>query len=345
MRFLITVQLLTVPNQPSVEGSATRDNEADPTSPQAIITHINDPLLKIQFDADVKIAAAETQCLDATTIAERTSAREMVRRFPNEVVCLIWRAHIDNGLAQLRVRTGYAKVDDTEVDSEGKRRTTSHFKLEYDEELHRVTEKPINLIFSTSLTNDPHLFRDFFLEAARLVTFHFKSTTAITQFAKVLRRYFLPKTLPGGIRLSVNLFSGEEYIPMSDWASTLFAHGIKFEAHEHVEDYVNAVRILAADIDPSSSRGVTTELTLHRPWRDYDYLRGVTAPLRDNKDNVRVRLPQPYLRAWAQIEDPQLHIALAIVSVMGTRMEKRQDEFTHSQAERLVRYGCRGFKG
>lgn len=334
--------------QPPKKATARGSKARPPATPQApapkvITPEAIPPSTAEQDEADGKTTAAETEHLDATTRTARAGFFQRIKLLPAHLRKMIWQVHVEHHVHP-QTRAGYVTVDDTADDGMGQVTAAGKVKLEYEDRYSRVTMTPVDFVFGTTLTNNPALFRQWFSEAANMITFDFGSATAITRFARVLRRYFLPGTLPGGIRVSFTLFSGAEFRGMSDWGRLTLAHGNDFKAHEHVLQYTNAVQSIVADINPNADAGVTTDLQIRRPWRDYGYLRGATASLRSNKGKVEIRLPS--LAAWEDsIEDPHLHMALTIVSVQGMRMNKRQDTFTDAAAERLVDVGCRGFKG
>ncbi|ENH69720.1 hypothetical protein FOC1_g10012078 [Fusarium oxysporum f. sp. cubense race 1] len=60
---------------------------------------------------------------------------------------------------------------------------------------------------------------------------------------------------------------------LNGWDRTDQAHGNYTNAHDHVEDWVDAV------LNVSTDKGI--ELHFCRPWRNFGYLSGVAAPLRD----------------------------------------------------------------
>ncbi len=143
--------------------------------------------------------------------------------------------------------------------------------------------------------------------------------------------YVLPR-----ICIAIPLFS-PRHLPtaarLSNWAQVGKVHGYTERAYEHVKDWMDALQILAGN--------VVVEVTVHRPWRDYRSLRGVTSLLRENEGKVEVRVAQ---RAWLRIPNPEFHVGLTVAALEGISMA-RQSSITADEAKELCDHGCRGFRG
>lgn len=71
---------------------------------------------------------------------------------------------------------------------------------------------------------------------------------------------------------------------LNGWDTEPHAHGSYTGAHNHVRDRVAAVLSVSTDM------GI--EFHLCRPWRDFGFLNGATAPLRDAGYDLSVTLEE-----------------------------------------------------
>lgn len=302
-----------------------------------------------QQTADNKVIDAETQHLDQETIAQREAVLSFISNLPSKLQLMVWQTHaVQHSRFLVGERTGYASVDYTAKDETGKVTGTKKVLITSTSDVAMFALRPVDYVFSTSLTNNPQAFRHWFAAAVNKVIFRFDSPRQIVQFATLLGRYFLPQEVPARIRLHLELFSSPtQFINMDTWSQLEMAHGDDMKAHEHVREWVEAVQILVACTNPEADDSVTVVVGFRRHWRDYRNLRGAMGLLRERNCEVKVRLANQATDKgmWASCPDPDFHVALTILSVHGTRMAERQDAITFAEAKLLVDFGCTGFRG
>ncbi|EWZ42687.1 hypothetical protein FOZG_07529 [Fusarium oxysporum Fo47] len=108
-------------------------------------------------------------------------------------------------------------------------------------------------------------------------TFQFNSSSTLRLFAELFYTHFenysgfMPRVDAKILVFESASFPGAPVL--NRWNRTDQAHGDYTNAHDHVEDWVDAV------LNVSTDMGI--ELHFCRPWRNFGYLSGVTAPLRD----------------------------------------------------------------
>ncbi|EXK33210.1 hypothetical protein FOMG_11958 [Fusarium oxysporum f. sp. melonis 26406] len=108
-------------------------------------------------------------------------------------------------------------------------------------------------------------------------TFQFNSISTLRLFAELFYTHFenysgfMPRVDAKILVFESASFPGAPVL--NRWNRTDQAHGDYTNAHDHVEDWVGAV------LNVSTDMGI--ELHFCRPWRNFSYLSGVTAPLRD----------------------------------------------------------------
>ncbi|KAM0087170.1 hypothetical protein ACKRZS_000710 [Fusarium odoratissimum] len=121
------------------------------------------------------------------------------------------------------------------------------------------------------------LDKDHSAKACEMETFQFNSSSTLRVFAELSHTHFenysgfMPRVDAKILVFESASFPGAPVL--NGWDRTDQAHGDYTNAQDHVEDWVDAV------LNVSTNMGI--DLHFCRPWRNFGYLSGVTAPLRD----------------------------------------------------------------
>lgn len=191
-------------------------------------------------------------------------------------------------------------------------------------------------VFKLPLAKVGQAFNEFLSENAPNMTFAFTKTTSLFNFAEVLRAYLSPDpSLRVIIRVSISMFyDDKQFASLGNWKESQSNHGSREKAHDHVKEWMEAVRAL-----PQSA---VVLIILHRPWHDYRALRGVTESLRTPRQRgtgVAVEM-----KNWDHLPDKNFHMCMTVASIAGGETSL-SSEIEPAQVEELLKHGCRGFRG